>query len=200
MIVAIIGIDGSGKTTQAKMLVSRLSGINHGAIYVRPAYVLLNAILPRKDKNAVPISPRKARVSQTRSWPGKFLLLGLIGYFYALASYLFIKFYFGRNRVAVCDRYFYQYFFDILGDFSKKVIRAFPKPDITFFLAGDLDALYPRMDDSFDGAVKKDYYEAVAGLFNELLQKQGFVRIDASLSKEDINDIIFEHLVRRLES
>ena len=195
VIVAIVGPDGCGKTTQAKMLVDRLKSNSYGAMYVRPVYVLMNLIrFVRGDKNSV--SPRIARVTENSNKKLsiiKRVLMGLSGHPYALITYLFMKIHYG-NKIVVCDRYFYQFFYDLFGNLSEKVIGIFPRPDIAFFLDGDSDLFYSRMDNSFDASVDRDYYIGVINLYRRVSQKYGFIRIDANLSKEAINDMMLMSL------
>ena len=195
--MAIEGVDGCGKTTQAKMLVDRLKKNEYETTYVRPIYVLLKLIrLGEADKNSV--SPRRARVSEVANKKSSLIrraLIGLAGYLYALTTYMFIKFH-SRNKIIVCDRYFYQFFFDLFGDFSEKVVRIFPKPDITFFLDGDLDLFYSRMNDSFDVSVDRIYYTDALNLYRRISQKYGFIQVDANLNKEALNNMIFMHLTK----
>ena len=197
--MAIEGIDGCGKTTQAKMLVDRLKKNGYEAAYVRPVYVLMDLICSgEKDKNSV--SPRRVRVSEISNKKLSIMrraLMGLVGYFYALTTYMFIKLYY-RNKIIVCDRYFYQFFFDLFGDWSEKIVRFFPKADITFFLDGDLDLFYSRMDNSFDVSANRDYYTDVINLYKRMLQKYGFIQIDANLEREKINDIIFRAIKEKV--
>ena len=203
--MAIEGIDGCGKTTQAKMLVDRLKKGGCEAMYVQPVFILLNILTRSKGNDVALISPRKARTSQMsdsdkhkRTFFTQKTFMGLLGYPYALATYIFMKFT-GRNKIVVCDRYFYQFFFDLFGDWSEKVIRFFPRPDITFFLDGHLNLFYSRMDDSFDACVGRDYYTDVLNLYRKLSQKYGFIKIDANINKEAINDILFMHLIKEDE-
>ncbi len=125
--------------------------------------------------------------------------MGLLGYPYALATYIFIKVYLSRNKIVVCDRYFYQFFFDLFGNWSDKIIKIFPRPDIAFFLDGDLDIFYSRMDNSFDASVGKDYYIDVLNLYRNVSKKYGFIQIDANLNKETINDIMFMRLTKKMK-
>ena len=106
MIVAIEGLDGSGKTTQSKMLVERLKGAGYNAVYVRPLYAFIG-----EKSISGGISPRRARITGANIF--KKIALGIAGYLYALACYLKMRLGPGRRRVAVCDRYFYQFFFDL---------------------------------------------------------------------------------------
>lgn len=195
IIVAIEGIDGCGKTTQAKMLVDRLKKKGYETTYVRPIYVLLN-LIRLDDKNSV--SPRRVRVSNKKSSIMQRALMGLLSYPYALVTYIYMKLT-SRNKIIVCDRYFYQYFFDLFGSWSEKILTFFPKADVTFFLDGDLDIFYSRMNSSLDASVDRDYYINVINLYRGISQRYSFIQIDANLNKEAINNIIFMHLTKKMK-
>lgn len=202
-IVAIIGPDGCGKTTQAKMLVDRLKNGGHKAIYVRPVFILLNILNRSKNNDVFLISPRKTRTSKTNDsrkygvvFSSRKFFMCLLGYPYALVTYTLMKFYLNRNKIVVCDRYFYQFFFDLFGGWGENIIKFFPRPDITFFINGDLDLFRSRMNDPFDASVSRDYYIDVLNLYRKVSQKYGFIQIDASLNEEVINDAIFVYLTK----
>lgn len=206
LIVAIEGADGSGKTTQAKILVNRLKKEGYKVIYVQPVFMLLNTLTRSKSSSISIISPRKIHtyqepISDKHSWLflSRKQFMGLFGYLYALITHLFIKFYLSKSKIVICDRYFYQFFFDLFGESSRKAVSIFPKPDITFFLDGDANILYPRMSNSFDKTVNKAYYIDVISFYRKLSQKYGFIQIDASLDRKMINDIAFEYLVKELK-
>ena len=192
VIIAIEGLDGSGKTTQSGMLVERLNGAGHEAVYIRPLYLFLN-----RDSASDRISPRRARTAGANIC--KRILMSISGYFYALACYLKMRLGSGRGKVVVCDRYFYQFFFDLFGRFSTKIVAIFPRPDIVFSLTGEPEAFYARMTSPSDQAVGRDYYQMTGKLFDILSEKYGFIKIDAGLSQGEVNDVIFEHLSGRLE-
>ena len=203
--MAIEGVDGCGKTTQAKMLVDRLRKESYEALYVQPVFIILNVLTRSKGNDVTPISPRKTRTSQMsdsdkhgKRFFSKKLFMSLLGYSYALATYIFMNFT-GRGKIIICDRYFYQFFFDLFGNWSETIIKFFPRPDIAFFLDGDLDIFYSRMDNSFDASVGRDYYIDVLNLYKRLSQKYDFIQIDAKLNKEEINDVMFMHLIKEIK-
>ena len=206
LIVAFEGVDGSGKTTQAKMLVNRLRKQGYRVAYVQPVSMLLSTLTHFKVNNISAISPRKARVSPELNsnqcgWLSliRKQFMKLLGYFYALTAYLSIRLHIGKKRVVVCDRYFYQFFFDLYGESSLRVLKIFPKPDITFFLNGDADTIYQRMTDSFDKTVSKNYYIDVINFYRILSQKYNFIQVDANMDKKIINDFAFDYLSKELQ-
>ena len=97
--MAIEGVDGSGKTTQAMMVVNKLNGCGYRTCYVRPIYVLVGWI-PSLNSYKDKISPRRACTSQhfCRGWTSvRRAITCLFGYTYALMSYL-VLLYLGRNN------------------------------------------------------------------------------------------------------
>ncbi len=194
-IIAIIGPDGCGKTTQARVLVDRLNREGYKAIYVNPNYFLINSMFRTKLHNIF-FSPRRNRTNSLKSSrniiaKARSLLSALLCYLYALLSRGYMAFV-AKHKIIVCDRYFYQFFYDLFGDLSNRVSNFFPRPDITFFLNTSLEILYSRMQSAFDKSVNKDYYIAVINLLKKLSQKYSFVEIEAGQNEKIISDIIFE--------
>ncbi|MFX0134622.1 MAG: dTMP kinase [Candidatus Hodarchaeota archaeon] len=123
------------------------------------------------------------------------LFIGILGCFYSFFSYLIMKYnYSDQKTIIVCDRYFYQFFFDLFGRHGEKIVSIFPKPDITFFLDGELSSLSKRMNDIFDSKVDKNYYIDVIKYYRTLAKKYNFVVLDALSDKEDINKKILIYL------
>ena len=142
MIIAIEGLDGSGKTTQARLLVERLNAGGHQARYIRPLFIFM-----KEDSASERISPRRARVGGSNIF--KRVALGMAGYLYALACYFKMRFGMGKGKLIICDRYFYQFFLDLFGRSGVRVAAMFPRPDMVFFLDAELDILYSRMTNPF---------------------------------------------------
>ena len=175
------------------MLDDRLKKMGYKTTYVRPIYVLLN-LIRLKEGYESSVSPRTSHVSNKKSSVMQRALMGLLGYPYALVTYISMKI-MSWNKIVICDRYFHQFFFDLFGDWAEKVITFFPKADITFFLDGDLDLFYSRMDDS-DVSVERGYYTNALNLYRNISQRHGFIQVDANLDEETINNLLFIHLTK----
>jgi thymidylate kinase len=197
IIVAIEGVDGSGKTTQARLLVNRLIDNGYDAIYIRPIFLLVNTISKLFfNNNLASVSPRRSRTSKTNQSNTHLDIVFLpLAYIYASVTYIFIRTIY-RKKVVVCDRYFYQFFYDLCGSNCALLINRFPKPDVTFFLIGDLDLLYSRMDSSFDSQVCREYYYNVLNMYSIISDTSRSIRINADKSKEHINDEIFNNVIK----
>jgi len=202
IIIAIEGLDGCGKTTQANMLVTRLKATGYKAIYVRPIFILINIFKKPKSDGSIFVSPRKTRTYKASTLGSKESILYIkkylmyvLGYPYALLTYLYMKYHLCKNNIVICDRYFYQFFYDLYGEWAEYIIRFFPKSDFTFFLDGELDLFYSRMDDLWDTSVDKKYYIKVLSLYRQASKRYNFIEIDASLDEKLINRSILSYLI-----
>ena len=200
-IIAVVGIDGCGKTTQAKMLVSNLRSKGYDAEYVRPEFLLIELMKGSEEKGLSRLSPRKARNRTTggangRTSNAKKAVIGILGFFYALTTYFAIAMQSNRKKIIVCDRYFLQFFYNLFGKRAELVIDLFPKADITFLLEGSLETLYSRMRDPSDKSTSTRYYTNVEEMFEEVSKKHGFIRVDANVNP----DLIGKELLQRVEN
>lgn len=204
VVVAIVGIDGSGKTTQAKMLVDSLRRKGYAATYVEPAFMLLQLLGNTEQTDLLSkMSPRKSRTSVTGEERRRGLRLGrvliaILGYTYALLTYLLIAHKSNKEGIIVCDRYFFQFFFDLFGEYADSIIDIFPKPDITLFLDGQLDSLHSRMVDPSDASTSKAYFVEVGSLFEGISKKYDFIRVNAELRADLIANEIVQEVVDSL--
>jgi len=183
-VVAVEGPDGSGKTTQAELLTERLAEQGYDVACVQPAYVLLNALPFVKEPG---ISPREERYDTSRSRV-RTLVLAPLGIAYAVISVLYLAVTY-RSTILVCDRYFYQFFFDLLGGVGVTVARFFPRPSVTVLLIGDENLLQDRMDE-FDRSAHDGYHSSTLEFYEEIASECDVVRIDAGATEGNINDRI----------
>lgn len=200
-IVAVVGIDGCGKTTQAKMLVSNLKSMGYDAEYVKSEFLLLELLKGSGEEKVISrLSPRKARTGITAQENGgssnpKKALFGILGYLYALTTYLVISYHSRKKKIIVCDRFFYQFFYNLFEKRANRVIDLFPKADITFLLEGNLEILYSRMNDPSDKSTSTNYYSDVEEMFEEVSDKYDFIRVDASGNADLIGKELLERVV-----
>lgn len=188
-LVAIIGIDGSGKTTQSKLLVKRLEEDGYNVQYIRPTYLLVN-ILKKNLKTY--FSPRELAKSKYKPKKPKKAVIILSAFLYAWITYIILKIT-SINKILICDRYFYQFFFDLYAENSFKLLRLFPKTDFTFLLEENADILIDRMD-NYDKSMNKNYYYKLVIFYKKLAEEYGFIRISASLDQNKISSKIYNIL------
>lgn len=180
------------------MLNERLNSLGYKALYIRPVFLLIEIVNEYFHKDLNLLSPRRARVSKKTSNNKASKLIfklpkALLGYTYLLITY-FYMYSLSRTHILICDRYFYQFIYDLYGIYSETLIKMIPKPDKVFFLKGDLDLSYSRMTSDFDVSVGRDYYLGALNLYNVLSRKYAFVEIKAGLGTKVISDSIFDSL------
>ena len=198
--VAIVGPDGSGKTTQARLLTERLQEAGYDAQYVHALYYLSDAV-PRSNQLRRRIGPRKTR-TQTRAryaplYLARRLLFGWFGYWFALITIMFVSVRF-RNRIVVFDRYYQQFFYDVYGPAARPLARAFPQPWRTVYLDADLDTLRTRQR-AADRAVDDQYYIRAIDIYNACATDD-WLRFDARLPVETLHERLFCEISRSVDA
>lgn len=194
--VAVVGPDGSGKTTQAKLLVERLRAAGYDAQYVHALYYLSDAV-PCADRLRKRFGPRKTRTGESGDGPFYLVrraLFGLVGFWFALLTIGVVAV---RAReegqvVVVFDRYYHQFFYDVYGPAGRPLSRLLPRPRRTVYLDADLSTARTRMD-GVDRAVEEEYYAAVIGLYEECATP-GWLSLRADLPIETLHEQIFREI------
>jgi thymidylate kinase len=200
ILIVLEGIDGSGKSTQARRLSEALDTLKVKNTAIRPVYFLYSQ-LKRDGADAAALSPRTVRINQFHQASWGSVRLGLLqgmGVLYAYATYALLRYY-SRRSVIICDRYFYQFFFDIYRENALHVALNFPPADITFFLDAELDVLHPRMTAGKDREHPKEYYSQAITYYQTISARLGFIRIDATREEAAIHQEILSIIHSRLQ-
>lgn len=167
--IAIVGPDGSGKTTQAKLLVERLQAAGYDAQYVHALYHISDTI-PSSDRFRRHFGPRKTRTQESGQSPFYFLrraLFGLVGFWFALLTIWIVSIQVRNKRqIVVFDRYYHQFFYHVYGSASIPPSRLLPQPWQLIYLDADLPTVQARMD-TVDQAVDRQYYRTVITLYDD---------------------------------
>jgi thymidylate kinase len=190
--IAIVGPDGSGKTTQSELLVERLRAAGYDAQYVHALYYLSDNV-PRADRLRRRLGPRNTRTHASGSRRPTYLLrrvlFGVFGFWFALLTIGIVSVRF-RGRVVVFDRYYQQFFYDVYGSAGIALSRLLPGPWRTVYLDADLTTVRDRMGPT-DRAVDESYYATVIDLYDDC-STTGWQSFRAELPIETLHERIFE--------
>lgn len=189
--VALIGIDGSGKTTQAHRLADALTAAGHPATYHRNA------------------GGRRwlGRVAHRLGRPDAQRLLGRSGLlvvesvlrWLAIAAALLGRL--ATGRIAVMDRYSACQYASIRAHGGRRWerlarlgYRLFPRPQVTFLLAVDPAEAYRRIEQRGTDHESMEYLTAADAAYRSLPEYPTFVVVDAGRPPEEVSRQIRSHL------
>ena len=154
--ICFIGIDGSGKTSQAKMLMKTLRQMGIKCKYVwgrwtpfmlKPFEIALNRIYFKGKKidynNYNEYVKEKQRLIQ--NYKLALIWENLVLFDYFIQFFIKIKLPLLLGITVICDRYIYDTLIDIIVDFKfsgkeikrmlqSRLLSLFPKPNLTFLL------------------------------------------------------------------
>lgn len=200
-IVALVGADGSGKSTQAKRLAERLESSGHRTRRVRPLFLLFDPWRLRSSGHPG-LSPRHARLREYAN-SGKVrrttsVFRTTAGYLYAILSYAYLRFALRDAEYVVCDRYFYQFFFDLAGASGARFARSFPRPNVAYWLDAPKETLRTRLEKLPNGHETAEYLDAVTWYYRSVAADLGFIRIDASAAERTVEETIWTKLMREV--
>ena len=197
-IVAIVGPDASGKTTQARLLTERLQAAGYNAQYIHGLYYLSDAF-PGANWLRERIGPRTLRTERRKS-PGPIyrtfrVLFTWFSYFFALTAIFSVSVR-SRNQIVVFDRYYHQFFYDVYGPVSVPLSRSLPTPWKTIYLNAEFDVLRTRMN-AGDRSVDDSYYTAVIDHYADCATED-WLRYPAELPITTLHEQIFEEICDEL--
>ena len=215
--ICFTGIDGSGKSTQARNLVKTLSlkGVKSKYVYARsvpiifkPLLIAGNLIFLRNDDMNKDYENRQHTKKSTLK---KHIFLSKIFYTIMLFDYYLQLIYkiglpFLLHKNIVCDRYIYDTVItDIAVDMGyseeeifNQIERGFsilPTPDIIFLIDLPEEVAYNRKDDTDSIGYlrdRRDYYLSTANKFK-------MIKIEGDVEIEDIERKIFSEMMLKLE-
>lgn len=220
-LIVFTGIDGSGKTTQAELLIEGMNDDGIGVSYVWSRWkpFLLRPIINRWKRNVSGDVNKAIQNSNYNKIEGEkqkllnnplFRWLWLAAFFidYGLQIFIKIRLKLFCNKLIISDRIFYDSIIDQAINLGKRKDRLldnldtwwmrllFPRPDLVIFIDCPEDIAFSRKDD----APNIEYLENRRNLYLELADRYGWVKLDGSLALEDIavqiKDIVYKRLNR----
>lgn len=204
-LIVFTGIDGSGKTTQAEMLVDvlRQSGLEVSYVWARWEQRLVRPFT-KKWKRKIEKDTGHADGRAIKNKPKKQKLLSnpfvrwlwLFAFFidYGLQILFKIRFKLIWDRVLVSDRMFYDSVIDqavnlgsnkdwLLNNLDSVWMRfLFPKPDMVFYIDCPGEVAFSRKDDAPD----VEYLTDRRMLYKHLAEKYNWNIIDGTLPIQEI--------------
>ncbi|RSM54058.1 thymidylate kinase [Actinoplanes sp. ATCC 53533] len=196
--VALVGIDGSGKTTQARQLATALAEWGLPATYRRNAggrrwFGRLATALGRRDGEHLLGRKTMLFVESVLRW------LAILRTLLRRSV---------TREVAIMDRYAVCQFASIRAHAktprperlnraerrARLAYRVFPQPDVTFLLAVDPAVAYDRIEQRGYDHEEMDYLRAATAAYQALPEHAGFVVIDANGTPEQVRQALLAHL------
>jgi thymidylate kinase len=200
--VCFIGIDGSGKTSHALALCKELSRKNINYAYVRSRYALLRyipSILKRRINENGALSPRRMTISSgnRKASSSKGILKGpltVMLFAYAFLTYLLCIKPLLRNSIVVCDRYFFDLFYNLWGTSSYALIGVLPGPDVAFVFDLPVTVAFSRMHSADDKNIPQEYYGHLRAWYLSLAKERGFTVIDSSSDFKRTKQLVLDRM------
>ncbi len=181
MIIAFVGMDGSGKTTLSRKLKEELVRQSHSAVVVEPfKYLVFAPVLKFLGGNERLVSARGEKKNHFflfKFWP----ILALFDHW---IQFLFkIKPLEKRYDYVIADRFFFDFassfkYFGYTTSFLDKLyLRLVPKPDLTFVLDLPPETALEREK---GGQHSLKFFSYQRGYYSDLVKRFGLQKLDAS--------------------
>src|SRR5918998_6267743 len=189
--VALVGIDGSGKTTQAHLLAGALAADGLPATYRRNAggrrwFGRLATVLGRRDAEDLLGRRTMLVIESVLRW------LAILRTLLRRAA---------TREIAVMDRYAVCQYASLRARGARPAAerrarlayRFFPQPDVTFLLAVDPAIAYDRIEARGYDHEQVSYLTAAAAAYRSLPEYPRFVVIDANGTPDEVAAAIRAH-------
>ena len=191
--ICIEGVDGSGKTTQAKMLVRNLRGKDYDAVYTtEPSTGKIGALIRGfvlSRKNRVPIALEALLFAADRVDHVQTEVEPLLK----------------QGKIVVCDRYLFSslayqgaagldlLWMDCINKFALK-------PDLTLFLDVSPDVAISRLKRKKSVMETLQNLAKVREIYLDLAQQQRMVSLDGNKTVNEVAEDILKTVLKELEN
>jgi thymidylate kinase len=172
MIIALMGNDGSGKTTVAKRVFNFFEDLGFETYYRHEyQYVILGHVLSRLGKRNLDKARREMLVENRKSV--KYGLWPFLVWFDAMVHYLYLKL-FKRRAVVILDRYPYDQYLSfkylrLCSTFIDWLYAHFPRPDVGIVLKVNPELAYERKKETHSFSLL--FYQSQTEEYVQLAQK-----------------------------
>lgn len=216
-LICFIGLDGAGKSTQARFLYEKIKNEGGKCIYLwlrwdlfllKPLSNLGKCLLFKVKR--INSSDYEAVVSTKRKMLRDSLMgnvwfhLRVVDYLLKVFFRLVIPLFFGR--IIICDRYLYDAIVDIVTDYKSseeavreiaknKLFRLFPKPDLVFFLDVTAKEALKRQND----VPSLSYLEEQRQAYLKLEKIEKWVKLDGLAKKKVLQERIQREVFLKLK-
>lgn len=201
MIIAFMGVDGSGKTTLARLVERKLRKMGFGVIYY-PGFkhLLVGSFLKILPRNKAKKTQEKFLERSRKKKPFFFKIWPYFVYVDCLILYMKFRF-FTRNKIVIFDRYFYDFLisYENLGYSSKTIRYLFlhlPKPDVGFVLDAPANITYKRKKSDYSVGI--DYYSLQRERYLDLARRLEFKLLKTTKQLEKTTEEVFTELRKDL--
>jgi dTMP kinase len=186
--VALVGIDGSGKTTQAHLLAEELAAAGLPATYRRNAggrcwFGRLAVVFGRRDGEDLLGRRAMLFVESVLRWLAilrtllRRAITGEVAVMdrYAVCQYASLRAHGAGGKSGRAERW------------ARLMYRLFPRPDVTFLLAVDPAVAHDRIESRGYDHEEMSYLRAATAAYRALPEYPGFVVIDANGTPEQVS-------------
>ncbi|MFC1682617.1 dTMP kinase [Candidatus Zixiibacteriota bacterium] len=216
MIIAFTGMDGSGKSLQAKALSDSLhdEGFHSHYVWSRWSPLLLRPLIGlgrmlmggrggSEDEMYKTFQQGKRKMFQRPILAQIWKILACVDYSLQVLFKIGIRSK-GRN-IVVCDRYVHDLLVDLGTNFgydseqiaqlwSSRLLCLFPKPDLVFLLDLPPEVAFERKED-----VPLSYLRDRRALYESMRKLQDVELVDATGSIEELGDILHRRTMELLD-
>jgi dTMP kinase len=194
-LIALEGVDGTGKSTQCRLLVDYLESFGYDAVPLREP---TNGVWGQKIRKILTDGRGDLTPEEELQY---FINDRKDDVEWNIAPSL------AQGKIVVIDRYYYSTaaYQGALGFDPKKIIEDnevfAPRPDIVFIVQGSLDESFKRIEqgrDGFSSFEKRDYLEKVQSIFDTFTGDH-IRRIDSDPPIEEIQQVLRKEINTLLE-